>query len=73
MQIHVGGVYGNKPEAMDRFVAEYKKLPPVISRRLVIENDDRLYSLQECLTLHSQTGAHSGCDNLTTQRRAGSV
>ena len=52
MQIHVGGVYEDKEAAMARFVARYKKLPRVIKKRLAIENDDYLYSLQDCLQLH---------------------
>lgn len=56
VQIHVGGVYGAKPAALDRFAATYSRLPADIRRRLVIENDDHLYSLAECLELHARTG-----------------
>lgn len=56
LQIHVGGVYGDKGESMKRFVKEYHKLPEKIKKRLVIENDDRLYCLQDCLEINKQTG-----------------
>ena len=56
MQIHTGGVYGDKPAAMDRFVREYETLSPSIRRRLVIENDERQYSLADNLTIHARTG-----------------
>jgi UV DNA damage endonuclease len=49
VQIHVGGVYGNKKSAINNFIRSYKKLPELIKKRLTIENDDRLYSLKECL------------------------
>lgn len=56
MQIHGGGVYGNKEEALKRFINTYHTLSEKVKRRLVLENDERSYSLKECLFLHSQTG-----------------
>ena len=56
VQVHVGGVYGNKPASMDRFVKQYQMLDPAIRSRLVIENDERLYTLSDCLTIHARTG-----------------
>ncbi len=56
IQIHVGGVYGNREEALQRFVTQYERLPDTIRRRLVIENDDRLFCLAECVELHARTG-----------------
>ncbi|MFA9288678.1 MAG: UV DNA damage repair endonuclease UvsE [Weeksellaceae bacterium] len=55
LQIHVGGVYGDKELSIERFISRYKTLPDKIKRRLVIENDDRLYSLQDCLKVHDGT------------------
>jgi UV DNA damage endonuclease len=59
VQIHVGGFYGNKMEAMDRFIKTYNNLHLVdhsIKKRLVIENDDHLYGLLDCLYINQQTG-----------------
>lgn len=56
MQIHVGGVYGDKPAAIEKFIQRYNDLDEVIKRRLVIENDDRLYDLRDCVQIHGLTG-----------------
>ena len=56
IQIHTGGVYGDKPAAIDAFVDRYGDLPEIVSRRLVIENDERNYSLADNLTIHERTG-----------------
>ena len=56
VQIHPGGVYGNKKTAIERLVKTCKKLDGSIRKRLVAENDDRLYSLEDCLEIHDRTG-----------------
>ncbi len=56
VQIHVGGLYGDKEASMQRFCERYRQLPENVRRRLVIENDDRIYGLEECLSLHQELG-----------------
>lgn len=56
MQIHTGGVYGDKPAAIARFVDRYRQLPETVRCRLVIENDERQYSLADNLAIHGATG-----------------
>lgn len=56
VQVHVGGVYGDKPAGIDRFVKQYDLLDTAIQDRLVIENDERLYTLSDCLAIHERTG-----------------
>ncbi|MBW3015580.1 UV DNA damage repair endonuclease UvsE [Candidatus Woesearchaeota archaeon] len=51
VQIHVGGVYGDKGASIRRFVENYKKLPLAVKKRLVIENDHRSYSLKDCTAI----------------------
>lgn len=54
IQLHVGGAYGNKKESLERFIENYKKLSDNIKDRLIIENDDRIYSFQDCLFLYNK-------------------
>jgi UV DNA damage endonuclease len=56
IQIHVGGVYGEKAKSVQRFITRFRTLDERIRRRLVIENDDKLYGLQDCLQIHAETG-----------------
>ena len=51
VQLHVGGVYGDKQGAMLRFTKNYDSLPEAIKRRLVIENDHRLFSVEDCFRI----------------------
>jgi UV DNA damage endonuclease len=51
VMIHVGGVYGDKEESIARFIGNFNKLPAFVKKRFVIENDERCYSLKDCLML----------------------
>lgn len=55
IQIHVGGVYGDKEKSMERFVKTYDRLDKKIKDRLAIENDHKLYSLKDCSDIHKKT------------------
>ena len=56
IQIHAGGVYNDKPAGSDRFCRRFERLPEAARRRLVVENDDRLYGLADCLEISRRTG-----------------
>ena len=56
VQVHVGGVYGDKQASMLRFTERYIRLPTAVRRRLVVENDDRSYTVSDCLELNRQNG-----------------
>lgn len=64
LQIHAGGAYGDKGAALARWTETFHTLlPEAVKVRLVVENDDRLYSLRECLSLHDMTGVPILFDN----------
>lgn len=56
VQIHIGGVYGNKNEAIKTFIQNYKDLPEFIKKRLAIENDDYRFSLKDCYGVYEKIG-----------------
>jgi UV DNA damage endonuclease len=56
VQMHVGGVYGDRRGGILRFMERYGCLDERIKKRLVIENDERNYSLSDCLRIHAETG-----------------
>ena len=56
IQIHVGGVYGDKKKAMERFIRAYEALPDGVKNRLILENDERFYTFSDVLLLHRKTG-----------------
>lgn len=64
IQIHVGGVYGDKPAAMARFIRRCEGLDERLRDRLSVENDDRLYTFADCVRIYEQTGIPVIFDNL---------
>lgn len=64
MILHVGGVYGDKEASMKRFIQVYETLSVNIRNRLVIENDDRYYHIEDVLFIANQCGMPVVFDNL---------
>lgn len=64
IQIHVGGIYGDKAASLERFAARWETLPASVKARLVIENDDRLFSVADCRWLHTRIETPIIFDNL---------
>ena len=62
--LHVGGIYGDKEAALDRFAENFQRLPESVQNRLIIENDDRLYNSEEVLELTNRLQIPSVFDNL---------
>lgn len=56
IQLHVGGMYGDRAGSLARFAGRYAKLSTAIRKRLVVENDDRSYAMADCLELSHECG-----------------
>jgi UV DNA damage endonuclease len=54
--LHVGGRGDDAAAAGNRFIAGFERLSERARSRLVLENDDRLFSLADVLQLSSRTG-----------------
>jgi UV DNA damage endonuclease len=54
--LHVGGMAGGREAAFARFERGLELLSEPARRRLVVENDDRSFSLADVLALHARTG-----------------
>ncbi len=74
--LHGGGGYGDKPAALKRLTVALEDLPHPVRSRLVLENDDRVYTPADLLPVCGATGIpfvydvhHHRClpDGLTTE------
>ena len=59
---HVGGVYGNREKAMERWASVYKSIPTEVASLIRLENDDRLFTIKEVLELSKETGVQAVFD-----------
>jgi UV DNA damage endonuclease len=56
INIHGGGVYGDKTAALARFAEVFKRLPENLIKRLSVENDDISYTVTDLLPMCTQLG-----------------
>lgn len=54
INLHIGGVYNDKRDALQRFGSLIGDLSPAVRSRLSVENDDRSYSVRDLLPLCSR-------------------
>jgi len=62
--VHVGGAYGDPSAARERFVRAYESMAASIRGRLALENDDRVFTVQDALWIHRRTGVRLVLDIL---------
>jgi UV DNA damage endonuclease len=58
INIHIGGAYGDKVSAIQRFVKNVSLLPITASNRLTVENDDKanMFSVSDLTEVYQATG-----------------
>ncbi len=56
MTLHVGGAYGDREAAKDRFADAFERLSPLSQRCLALENDDTTYGTDEVLAFCQRIG-----------------
>ena len=54
--VHVGGAYGDHDRALARWARAFERLSERAQRRVVVEHDERSFSLADVLRLHDRTG-----------------
>lgn len=62
--LHIGGGYGDKSAAINRFIENFKKLSPSVKNRLVIENDDKIFNIEDLLYISHEINIPVIFDNL---------
>lgn len=62
--LHIGGVSGNKKEALTRFRTNFAYLNDAVKSRLVIENDDRYFHIADVIETGHRLGIPVVFDNL---------
>ncbi|MBW9156433.1 UV DNA damage repair endonuclease UvsE [Clostridium tagluense] len=62
--LHIGGGYGDKVSAMNRFIENFKRLSLSVKNRLVIENDDRTFNINDLLFVSAEINIPVIFDNL---------
>lgn len=70
MVIHVGGATGGKEAALKRFLENFNTFPKDIREKVIIENDDKTYTVKETLRLCQELNTpmvldihHHNCNN----------
>jgi UV DNA damage endonuclease len=49
MVVHGGGIYGDKELTIKRWVKQFFKLPLRVQKRLVLENCEKCFSIEDCI------------------------
>jgi UV DNA damage endonuclease len=65
--LHIGGVYGDKKTAIKKFEENYALLNQAIKDRLIIENDDKSYNIDDVLAIGLTNHIPVVYDNLHNQ------
>ncbi|TJY42391.1 UV DNA damage repair endonuclease UvsE [Cohnella pontilimi] len=55
--IHIGGTYGNKQTAGERFLRQFTQLEQRVAKRITLENDDKTFTAAETLEISEKADA----------------
>lgn len=76
INIHLGGAYGDKVAAMERFCTNFQRLPESVKTRLTVENDDKksMYTVEDLYDgIHKKLGIPIVFDSLHHQCHPGGL
>ncbi len=62
--LHVGGAYGDKASAIDRFFRNWNQLNDSLCNRIALENDERIYNIADVLNIAGRLGVPAVFDTL---------
>ncbi|MCB2292109.1 UV DNA damage repair endonuclease UvsE [Clostridium algoriphilum] len=62
--LHIGGGYGDKTASMDRFIKNFRRLSQAVKNRLVIENDHKIFNIEDVLFVSREINIPVIFDNL---------
>jgi UV DNA damage endonuclease len=68
--VHVGGLYGERAAALDRWASAWDCLSERARARVGLENDERLFGVEDVLELHRRTGVRIVYDHHHARIRA---
>lgn len=54
--LHVGGGYGDKEKSLEQFVQNWGNVPSSIQQMIILENDDKVFSMKDTLYLCEKLG-----------------
>ena len=54
--LHIGSNAFGKTNSLTRFINNFKKLPKYLQDSIVIENDDKVFNVEDCLYLNEELG-----------------
>ena len=68
--LHIGSNVFGKKQSLQRFINNFNKLPRYLQKTIVIENDDKIFNIEDCLYLNKKIGVkivldyhHHICNN----------
>ena len=51
--IHIGSSVLGKVNSIKRFINQFNKLPDYLKQSIVIENDDKIYTIEDCMNINN--------------------